>query len=94
MPFLTPQEEAPLTACQKCKDTPCIKTGQICKDVEKLLKPLTTGRRSWITYQDPLKLEKYIFADRVKITGKNKKGKEESLYVSKGKRAKRQEIGE
>ena len=86
MPFLTPQEEAPLTACQKCKDRPCIKTGKVCDEVEKLLKPLTTGKRNWLTYKDPSYIESYNLADRVLIRGKNKKGKEEALYISKGKR--------
>jgi len=83
--FLTPQEQAPLTACQKCSDRPCIKTGKICDEVEKLLKPLTTGRRNWLTYKDPDYIESYNLADRVLIRGK-RKGKEESLYISKGKR--------
>jgi len=88
MPFLTPQEEAPLRTCVSCKDRPCVKTGEICKDVEKLLKKVTTGKRNWLTYKDPSYIEAYAQADRVLIRGKNKKGKEEALYVSKGRRKK------
>jgi len=84
--FLSKQEEAPLKTCVNCKDRPCIKTGKICKEVEKLLKPLTTGRRNWLTYKDPSYIENYRLANRVLIRGKNKKDKEEALYVSKGRR--------
>jgi len=85
--FLTKEEEAPLTLCQKCKDRPCIKTGKICDEVEKLLKPLTVGRRNWQTIVDPLWFDTYTQADKVLIRGK-RKGKEEALYVSKGRRNK------
>jgi hypothetical protein len=83
---LTPQEQAPLTACQKCKDRPCIKTGKICDEVEKLLKPLTIGRRNWQTIVDPRWFDTYTQEDKVLIRGKNNKGKEEALHVSRGKR--------
>ena len=87
--FLSKEEQAPLTACQKCKDRPCIKTGKICDEVEKLLKPLTTGRRNWLSYCDPVFLENYSTEDKVLIRGKRGKNRiEEAVYVSKGKRRK------
>lgn len=42
--FLSKEEQAPLTACQKCKDRPCIKTGKICDEVEALLPKISQGR--------------------------------------------------
>lgn len=54
---LTPQEQAPLTACQKCQDRPCIKTGKICNEVEALLpKPRSGGHRKEFSC-DPHKIE-------------------------------------
>ena len=44
--FLTPEEEAPLKLCSKCKTTHCIPTGKPCKEVEDLLpKPRSGGHR-------------------------------------------------
>jgi len=86
--FLSKQEEAPLKTCVSCKDRPCIKTGKICDEVEKLLKPLSVGRRNWQTIVDPKWFDTYTQEDKVLIRGKNKKGKEEALFVSKGRRNK------
>lgn len=35
--FLSKEESKPLNTCKECKDQPCIKTGNICKEVEKIL---------------------------------------------------------
>jgi hypothetical protein len=44
--FLTPEEEAPLKTCVNCKERPCIKTGNICDAVEKLLPKPQSGTNS------------------------------------------------
>lgn len=42
--FLTKEEEAPLNHCVECKNMVCVKTGIICRAVEKLLpKPRSGG---------------------------------------------------
>lgn len=84
--YLSKEEESPLDSCKACKEQPCIKTGKICDKVEKLLKKITTGRRNWQTTIDPAMLETYTQTNLSLISGKNKKGKTESLYVSKGGR--------
>lgn len=83
--FLSKQEQAPLNTCVDCKDRPCIKTGEICKDVEKLLKQVTTGRRNWLTYHSSDLLEDIAYKDEEGHTC-NMRTKE------KGIRAKRNQI--
>ena len=51
MPFLTPEEEKPLTTCQKCKSRPCIKTQKICDKVERLLTKVGIHSANWIRPQ-------------------------------------------
>lgn len=86
--FLSKEEEKPFITCKDCKTQECIKTGKICQSVEKLLKKVTVGRRNWQTITDPFLLERYNSDNLVLLRGKNKKGNEESLYISKGKRKK------
>ena len=85
--FLSEKESKPLTTCQHCKERPCIKTGEICKDVEKLLKKVTSSRKEWETRVDPRWFDTYTQTDKVLIKGKHK-GKEEALYISTGRRKK------
>lgn len=84
--FLSKEEEAPLKTCLICATRECIKSGKICKDVEKLLRKVTKQRPKWETLVDPHLLENYHSKGRVLVRGKNKKGKEEALYLSRGKR--------
>jgi hypothetical protein len=46
--FLSKEEEAPLTACQKCKSKSCIKTQKICEKVERLLTKAGIHSANWI----------------------------------------------
>ena len=68
--FLSKEEQAPLTACQKCKDRPCIKTGKICDEVEALLpKPQggISGRK--IKFYEPNVLEDIANKQALKLKG-------------------------
>lgn len=56
--FLTKEEEAPLKTCVSCKDQPCIKTGKICDEVEKLLPKPQGGKRNKERHYDPIILER------------------------------------
>jgi len=87
--FLTPQEEKPLTLCQKCKDQPCIKTKKICDEVEALLVKPRGGRHTKEILTDPAKMENMQSKGttiRGKIIKGIYKGLEGAVVVSSGKR--------
>jgi len=83
MPFLTPKEEAPLNTCKECIDQPCIKTGKVCKDIEKLLSKLQSDngysdrhiRRKEIPY-DSIEIENIATQRAMEL----KYGKRRSKY--------------
>lgn len=44
--FLTKEEEAPLKLCAVCKHPTCIRSGKLCRKVERLLPKIRSGGHS------------------------------------------------